>query len=71
MRINGKIEVNGTPFVVHLEVDDNTTELYLTNLPPNYLAIPKEQMLVMHLGLGETAVKNLKKLGVENLDQLL
>lgn len=71
MKITGKIEVEGVILNISIEAPDDAEELYVTNISRDHIAIPKDQMLIDHLGLNEGTVRHLEKLNIHNLGQLL
>ena len=71
MKITGKVEVEGIVLNINIEAPDDTTELYVTNVSKEHITIPKERMLISHLGLNENTVRHLEGLNIHNLGQLL
>ena len=71
IKITGKVEVEGIVLTINIEAPDDTTELYVTNVSKEYITIPKERMLIEHLGLNESTVRHLEGIGIHNLGQLL
>lgn len=71
MKITGKVEVEGIVLDINIEAPDDATELYVTNVSKEHITIPKERMLISHLGLNENTVRHLEGLNIHNLGQLL
>lgn len=76
MRIEGEMtaEVEGSSAGVKLHVrinaPDDTTELYVTNVHPNCLTIPRERWSIEFLGLSAQALDELRSRDITNLSQL-
>lgn len=71
MKIMGKVEVEGIVLNINIEAPDDTTELYVTNVSKEHITIPKERMLISHLGLNDKTVRYLEEQNIHNLGQLL
>lgn len=71
IKIIGKVEVEGIILNINIEAPDDATELYVTNVSKEHITIPKERMLISHLGLNESTVRSLERLDIHNLGQLL
>lgn len=71
MKITGKVEVEGIILNINIEAPDDATELYVTNVSKEHITIPKERMLISHLGMNENTVRFLEGLNIHNLGQLL
>ncbi len=71
MKIQGVIQVEGVELHVDIEAPDDQKELYVTNVHPDCLVIPKERWKVEFLGLPVDALIELQMRGVTTLGQLV
>lgn len=70
MRIEGEVTVEGVKLHVRINAPDNTTELFVTNVHPNCLTIPRERWGIEFLGLSPQALAELRARNITNLSQL-
>lgn len=71
MKIVGKIEVEGVVLTVNVDAPDDCTQLYLTNVEPEHIALPLAQVPLSFLTLKPATLTELQRLGLANLAQLL
>lgn len=70
MKIQGVLSVEGINFHIDVDAPDDERNIYVTNVHPNCLVIPKERWRVDFLGLPETVVAALHKRGIYTLKVL-
>lgn len=71
MKVQGTLTVEGVKLYVRIDARDDEQELYVTNVHPNCLVIPKERWKVDYLGLPSEVVQELKNRGILFLGQLV
>lgn len=71
MKIQGVLNVEGVELHVNIEAPDGQRELYVTNIHPSCLVIPRERWRVEYLGLPSEVVRGLKEQGISSLEDLL
>jgi hypothetical protein len=71
MKMQGTLEVDGVRLTVDIEAPDDATDLYVTNVHPNCLVIPKERWRIEHMGLSDDATTYLHHRGIHFLGQLV
>ena len=71
MKMQGTLEVDGIRLTVDVEAPDDATDLYVTNVHPNCLVIPKERWRIEHMGLSDDAIAYLHHSGIHFLGQLV
>ena len=70
MKIQGVIEVEGIKLHIDIDAPDNHQDIYVANVHPNCLVVPKERWYIEYLDLSVEAVKELKQQQINNLGQL-
>lgn len=70
MRIKGVVEVEGVRLHVDIQAPDAKEDVYVTNLHPNCLVVPKERWYVEFLGLSQSAQVELAAENIRHLGQL-
>lgn len=70
MKIQGIVEVEGVRLHIDIEAPDSREDIYVTNIHPNCLVIPKERWPVEHLGLPLTALQELQERGLKYLGEI-
>lgn len=70
MKIEGEVTVEGVKLHVRINAPDDTTELFVTNVHPNCLTIPRERWGIEFLGLSSQALTELRARNITNLSQL-
>ncbi|MBI2636699.1 MAG: hypothetical protein HYW81_00700 [Parcubacteria group bacterium] len=70
MRIKGVVEVEGVRLHVDIQAPDEREDVYVTNLHPNCLVVPKERWYVEFLGLSQSAQVELAAENIRHLGQL-
>ncbi len=71
MKIKGMLEVSGVNLNVNIEAPDQSREIYVTNVSPQCLIIPRERFDVGYLGLSYPVLEELGRKKIDNLAQLL
>lgn len=71
MRIQGMLTVEGIRLHVDIESFDNERELFVTNVHPSCLVIPRERWRVEFLGLPQHVLAELRENGILTLDRLV
>lgn len=71
MKIEGVVTVEGVELHVNIEAPDDERELWVTNIHPSCLVIPRERWRVEYLGLPLEVLKECKNQGIASLDDLL
>ena len=71
MKIQGTVTVEGISLRVDIEAPDDTKELYVTNVHPNCLVIPRERWRVEFLGLPAEIVAALHAHNIFTLGELV
>ncbi|MBI4094134.1 hypothetical protein HY417_04170 [Candidatus Kaiserbacteria bacterium] len=71
MKIQGVLTIEGVKLHVDIDALDDDQDLYVTNVHPNCLVIPKERWRVEFLGLPPDIVEQLQKRGIGTLDKLV
>ena len=70
MRIKGVVEVEGVRLHVDIQAPDTKEDVYVTNVHPNCLVVPKERWYVEFLGLSQSAQDELGRENIRHLGQL-
>jgi len=70
MRVKGRIEVEGVTLVVDIEAPDDQQEVFVTNIDPSVLTIPKGRWSLDFLGLPEKVVGKLQGCGLRTLGDI-
>jgi hypothetical protein len=71
MRVEGVLTVEGVTFHVDIDTDDRDTDVYVTNVHPNCMVIPKERWRVEFLGLPPAVVTLLHERDIFDLGTLI
>lgn len=71
MNIKGVMEVEGVRLFIAIDAPDESRDIYVTNVHPNCVVIPKERWPVEYLGLSQYALRDLAEHNVTHLDQLV
>jgi len=71
MKVQGTLSLEGVKLHVRIEAPDDQTTLYVTNVHPNCLVIPKERWRVEFLGLPPEVVEALHSRNITFLGQLV
>ncbi len=71
VKIQGVLEVGGINLHVDIETHDGESDIYVTNVHPNCLVIPKERLMVDFLGLPSEVVLYLQAKGFSSLASLV
>lgn len=71
MKIQGVLSVEGVRLHVDVEAADDEQDLYVTNVHPNCLVVPKERWRIEFLGLPPAALLELKRRQIFTLGQLV
>lgn len=71
MKIQGILTIEGISLHVEIDAPDDARELYVTNVHPNCLVIPKERWKIEFLGLPTEIVATLHERNVFTLGELV
>lgn len=71
MQIQGTLTVEGVQLHVHIDAPDEARELYVTNIPPTALLIPRERVRIEWLGLPPDVIQRLREKGIHALGHLV
>lgn len=71
MRIQGTLEVEGVKLHVNIDAPDNHQEIFVTNVHPNCVVIPRERWKIEYLGFSSLLVDTLHAQGVHFLHHLV
>lgn len=72
MNIKGVLEMEGGPNLhIDIEAPDDQEHIFVTNIHPNCLVIPKERWWVGYLALSPGVLRELRSKAIEHLDQLV
>lgn len=67
MRISGVVVIEGVQLVVNVDAPDDEREIYVTNLHPSFVVVPRERWPVEYLNLSAEVVADLKGAGIHTL----
>lgn len=70
MRVTGSIDVDGVKLVVDVDVPDGMTQVFVTNISPDCLVIPKSRWPITLLELGSMSVQVLQQAGLMTLENI-
>ncbi len=71
MKIQGTLTVEGVKLLVNISAPDDVQEVYVANVHPSCLVIPKDRFRVEHLGLPKKIVEVLHRREIFYLGQLV
>lgn len=71
MRVRGTLTVEGIKLHVDVEAPDHQKELFVTNVHPSCLVIPRERWKIEYLGFTDRTVAELRAKGIATLDNML
>lgn len=71
MKVQGTLSLEGVKLHVRIDAADDQQTLYVTNVHPNCLVIPKERWRVEFLGLPKEIVEELHRRNIVFLGQLI
>lgn len=71
MRIKGAIEIEGIRLVVDIEAPDNEREVFVTNISPSFLVIPRARWPVEFLELDSEVIEAARTAGIQRLSDLV
>lgn len=71
MKVQGTLSLEGVKLHVRIDAPDDQQTLYVTNVHPNCLVIPKERWRVEFLGLPKEIVEELHRRNIVFLGQLI
>lgn len=71
MRIKGEIEIEGVKLCIDIEAPDDDRVIFVTNLTPSFLVVPKQRWPVEFLELRPETIEGLRDAGVDTLGDLV
>lgn len=71
MKIQGEVEIEGIKLQVNIEAPDDAQNLYVTNVSPTCVVVPRERWQIEWLGLSEKTVRELTKRGLTTIAHLI
>lgn len=71
MRIRGVIHVNDVRLVADIDAPDDVRDVYVTNVSPDYIIIPRDRWLLAHLSLPEDVLAAFTAVGIRFLGEVV
>ncbi|MBI5728252.1 MAG: hypothetical protein HY984_00685 [Candidatus Magasanikbacteria bacterium] len=71
MHIQGEMTIEGVRLVVDIEAPDDDREIFVTNLGPSFITIPKQRWPLEYLDLADETREALRQAGVRTLADVI
>ena len=71
MRIQGVIRVNDVRLIADIDAPDDARDVYITNVSPDYIIIPRERWPLTHLSLSEEVLAAFTAAGLSFLGEIV